>query len=161
MDFFASQDLARALMRRLIFLYVLSLLGVVISLNVVAVVIYGVSGNAGAAVDRSGRSGGSVDWMPPPPTLASTRPPRSRCSRSSALATMFKQLQLGGNGAKVAELLGGREITATPTDPDERKLVNVVDEMSLASGVPKPRLFVMDDEDGIDAFAAERAPTPP
>src|SRR5207248_5458764 len=37
---------------------------------------------------------------------------------------------------------------------DERKLLNVVEEMALASGVPVPGVYVMDNEEGINAFAA-------
>jgi Zn-dependent protease with chaperone function len=45
------------------------------------------------------------------------------------------------------------------TDPDERKLLNVVEEMAIASGVPVPQVYVLDEEDGINAFAAGHTPS--
>ena len=60
----------------------------------------------------------------------------------------------GGGGAYVATSMGGRRIDAVTRDPGERRLVNVVEEIAIASGSPVPELFVLDDEPGINAFAA-------
>lgn len=68
--------------------------------------------------------------------------------------SLFKTLQLSRGGSAVASMLGGREVNRNTDDPDERKLLNVVEEMSLASGVPVPKVYVMDEELGINAFAA-------
>src|SRR5439155_15162954 len=57
-------------------------------------------------------------------------------------------------GAAVAELLGGRRLNSNPNDPDEQKLRHVVEEMSIASGTPVPELYVLDNERGINTFAA-------
>jgi Zn-dependent protease with chaperone function len=54
----------------------------------------------------------------------------------------------------VAELLDGRLVNPNSTDAHERKLLNVVEEMAIASGVPVPQVYVMDGEPGINAFAA-------
>jgi len=54
--------------------------------------------------------------------------------------------------------MGGREITKATTDYRERRYLNIVEEMSLASGVPMPKVFVMDDESGVNAFAAGYSP---
>ncbi|MDE0839521.1 MAG: M48 family metallopeptidase, partial [Kiritimatiellae bacterium] len=70
------------------------------------------------------------------------------------MGSVFKVIQLGKGGAAVAESLGAREVNPSTTNKDERKLRNIVEEMSIASGVPMPRIFVMDNEDGINAFAA-------
>src|SRR5207248_8209711 len=59
-----------------------------------------------------------------------------------------------GGGSVVAELLGGRLIDSNTSGDDERKLLIGVEEMSIASGVPFPQVYVMDDEAGINAFAA-------
>src|SRR6185295_14657727 len=61
---------------------------------------------------------------------------------------------LSGGGSVVAESLGGRLVEPGSANPQERKLLNVVEEMSIASGVPMPKVYVMDDESGINAFAA-------
>lgn len=61
--------------------------------------------------------------------------------------------QLSRGGGAVAEMLGGRLVDRRTTDPAERRLLNVVDEMALASGVPVPPVYVLE-EASINAFAA-------
>jgi Zn-dependent protease with chaperone function len=63
-----------------------------------------------------------------------------------------------GGGDAVAQMLGGRPVDRATTDPDERRLVNVVEEMGIAAGLPVPRLYVLDREEGINAFAAGFTP---
>jgi Zn-dependent protease with chaperone function len=74
------------------------------------------------------------------------------------LGTLYKLLELARGGAVVATSLGGRLVQAQTTDPDERKLLNVVEEMAIASGVPVPDVYVLDREQGINAFAAGLKP---
>src|SRR4051812_14934448 len=68
--------------------------------------------------------------------------------------SFFKTLSLARGGRAVAELLDGRLVNSNSTDAHERKLLNVVEEMAIASGVPVPQVYVMDGEQGINAFAA-------
>ncbi len=68
--------------------------------------------------------------------------------------TTYKTMALAGGGGAVAESLGGRLVASNSADPDERRLLNVVEEMAIASGVPMPQVYVLDDEKGINAFAA-------
>jgi len=68
-------------------------------------------------------------------------------------ASGYRVLSLRGGGENVALSLGGRPIDADTADADERKLLNVVEEMAIASGVPVPPVFVME-QDSINAFAA-------
>lgn len=68
--------------------------------------------------------------------------------------SLYKIAELSNGGRTVAEMLGGRAINANTTDPDERKSLNVVEEMSIASGTPVPQLYVLPGESGINAFAA-------
>ncbi|MDO4568901.1 MAG: M48 family metallopeptidase [Planctomycetia bacterium] len=74
------------------------------------------------------------------------------------LGTFFKTIQLSGGGETLALQLGGRRVEPSTTDFKERRLINIVQEMSLASGVPAPPVFVMDGEGGINAFAAGLSP---
>ena len=74
------------------------------------------------------------------------------------LGTAFRFLNMRGGGRQVAESLGGRLIVGDSTDPEERRFLNILEEMSLAAGIPKPLAFVLDDEPGINAFAAGRSP---
>jgi len=69
--------------------------------------------------------------------------------------TLFKLAQLSAGGKVVAEMMGGTRIDLSSSkDADERKLLNVVEEMAIASGTPVPPVYVMQDEQGINAFAA-------
>ncbi len=67
--------------------------------------------------------------------------------------SIFKMLQLGGSGRRVAEALGGRLILSNTSNAMERKVLNVVEEMAIASGNPVPPVYLLD-EAGINAFAA-------
>ncbi|HXS68997.1 MAG TPA: M48 family metallopeptidase, partial [Candidatus Polarisedimenticolia bacterium] len=70
------------------------------------------------------------------------------------IGSIFKTMELAQGGSAVSSMMGGRLINPNTTDLDERKLLNVVEEMALASGMPVPQVYVMDGEDGINAFAA-------
>lgn len=69
-------------------------------------------------------------------------------------ASLFKWLSFRTGGAAVAESVGGRRIEHNSSQPAERRLLNIVEEMSIASGVPMPAVYVLDQETGINAFAA-------
>ncbi len=71
--------------------------------------------------------------------------------------TLFKRFQLRSGGKAVAESLGGRLIDPGTTKLEERKILNVVEEMAIASGIPVPPVYVLEDE-GINAFAAGHTP---
>ncbi|MFU8877182.1 MAG: M48 family metallopeptidase, partial [Wenzhouxiangellaceae bacterium] len=75
-----------------------------------------------------------------------------------ALASLFRAAQLRGGGATVAAELGGVPVDGSTTDPLRRRLLNVVEEMAIASGVPVPQVFVLEHESGINAFAAGWSP---
>lgn len=66
---------------------------------------------------------------------------------------LYKLMQLGRGGRFVAESLGGRLLDPSSRDTTERKVLNVVEEMAIASGNPVPPVYMMDDE-SINAFAA-------
>jgi Zn-dependent protease with chaperone function/uncharacterized tellurite resistance protein B-like protein len=70
------------------------------------------------------------------------------------IGSLFKTVELAQGGSAVSSMMGGRLLNPSTTDLDERKLLNVVEEMALASGVPVPQVYVMDNEQGINAFAA-------
>ena len=74
------------------------------------------------------------------------------------LASLGKTLALRGGGGKVALELGGSLVDPDTRDPLKRRLVNVVEEIALASGVPVPEVYVLEQESGINAFAAGYSP---
>ncbi|MDR1888323.1 MAG: M48 family metallopeptidase [Zoogloeaceae bacterium] len=72
-----------------------------------------------------------------------------------AAASLYKIAQISRKGgAFVAIELGGRPVWRDSNDPLERRLVNVIDEMSIASGIPAPQAFILNEESGLNAFAA-------
>ena len=75
------------------------------------------------------------------------------------IGSAYKTMALSEGGSAVAESLGGRLVSSNTNNPDERRLLNVVEEMSIASGVPMPKVYVLEEEDGINAFAAGHTPS--
>ncbi len=74
------------------------------------------------------------------------------------LGSLWKIAELAGGGRAVAESLGGRLVNPATIQPDERRLLNVVEEMALAAGIPAPLVYVLPRETGINAFAAGHSP---
>ncbi len=146
MNFFDAQDQARRLSHRLVALFALAVAGLVVGTYLVAVVALGVAG-----IDPSG----AVD--PGPPGLFHPGLFLAVAAGMGLLiggGSAFRTAQLRKGGGAVAELLGGRRVDPGSPDPKEQMLLNVVEEMAIASGVPVPEVFVMDREAGINAFAA-------
>lgn len=73
-------------------------------------------------------------------------------------AAGMKFMSLSSSSGAVAESLGGRKISPETTDSLERRYVNVVTEMAIAANTPVPEIYVLDDQDGINAFASGSAP---
>ncbi len=71
--------------------------------------------------------------------------------------SLYKTMSLSGGGAAVAEMLGGRLIPQATTDLQQRQLLNVVEEMAIAAGMPVPKVYLLEDT-AINAFAAGRTP---
>ncbi len=72
--------------------------------------------------------------------------------------SIYRTAQLRGGGKQVAETLGGQLITPSTKDFLERRVVNVVEEMAIAAGLPVPPVYLMAREKGINAFAAGWSP---
>lgn len=68
--------------------------------------------------------------------------------------SLFKTAQLSQGGQAVAAMLGGTAVDPHTSDPKLRQLLNVVEEMSIASGVPVPDVYVLMEDPSINAFAA-------
>ncbi|MCT7374225.1 M48 family metallopeptidase [Chelativorans salis] len=71
---------------------------------------------------------------------------------------LFKIVSFGGDGARVATSLGAEEVTEDTQNPFKKRYLNVVEEMAIAAGLPRPRAFVVKHEQGINAFAAGGSP---
>lgn len=68
--------------------------------------------------------------------------------------TLIETFNLRDGGDAVARMVGGRLVSPATHDRQERRLLNVVAEMALASGVACPRVYVLEREEAINAFAA-------
>lgn len=145
MDFFQAQDNARVRTRTLILLFLAAV--VAINLAVYALVYFIMRENG---VEVTGLTPG-IGLSPNQQLfLLVTGVTTALISVGSLVRTA--QLKHGG-GARVAELLGGERLTLRGADRAERRLINVVEEMAIASGMPVPAIYVLDDK-GINAFAA-------
>jgi Zn-dependent protease with chaperone function/uncharacterized tellurite resistance protein B-like protein len=71
-----------------------------------------------------------------------------------ACGTLYRRATLSDGGSSVACSAGGREVLPNTRNFHERRLLNIVEEIALASGVPVPRVFVLEQEQGVNAFAA-------
>jgi Zn-dependent protease with chaperone function len=74
------------------------------------------------------------------------------------VGSLYKIMTLSAGGKAVAESLGGQLIPQNTRDLNQRKLLNVVEEMAIASGTPAPPVYLLADEQGINAFAAGFSP---
>lgn len=72
--------------------------------------------------------------------------------------TLIEWSQFSGGGDRVAEMLGGKLIAQHTSDPDEKRLLNIVEEMAIASGMPVPKVYILEEE-GVNAFAAGKKPS--
>ena len=101
---------------------------------------------------------GAIDW-----TLAADPQVLSLAVFGTLLVagggTLVKIAQLRGGGKVVAEQLGGRLLNPDSTVPSEQQLLNIVQEMAIASGAPTPPVYLLDNEPGINAFAAGFTPS--
>ena len=73
------------------------------------------------------------------------------------LGSVAKSIELSKGGRAVAAMLGGTPVDMNSREAGEQRLINVVEEMSIASGVPVPEIYVLEDQ-AINAFAAGHGP---
>lgn len=155
MDFFGAQDDARRRTRRLLFLFTVALAVLVLLTNVVVALFLRVVGvqilEQGPRLAEPGAAAvpGILGLLDPAEFLVVGA---IVCAGVGA-ASLFKHLQLARGGRVVAEMLGGRRLSPDSREPAERRLLNVVEEMGIAAGVPVPPVYVLP-EAGINAFAA-------
>jgi Zn-dependent protease with chaperone function len=147
MNFFQRQDEARRASRRLVILFGLAVLAVVAAVDFVVFMLMR---------QAEARTLGYV----PPLTAWLAMHPRMVVGTTLmvlaiiSIASFYKTMVLGGGGGVVARSLGGVRVSADTTDPLQRRLLNVVEEMAIASGVPMPEVYLLEQESGINAFAA-------
>lgn len=146
MDFFARQESARRRTWWLVVLFFAALAGLIITAYLAVMTVSGVTAQA---------PDGITTLSPAPmwdPTLFAAI--TSVISLIVFGGTSYKLSQLSKGGTVVADMMGGRRLNPASTQFHERRMLNVVEEMALASGVPVPPVYVMPGQMGINAFAA-------
>lgn len=149
MNFYARQAAARQHTRRLVVLFGIAVLAVLVAVNFIVLTVV-------ASLEVEGIGVPDGRW------LASH--PRSIVVTSLmvlaviGLSSLYKSAALRGGGGVVARSLGGTRIDRNLDAPLHRRLFNVVEEMAIASGVPMPEVYVLEQEAGINAFAAGHSP---
>lgn len=139
MDFFESQDSARRRTSVLIFYFFLAVVLIVLSVYLVTVLILFQGERWWHTELFFGISVGILAII--------------------GLGSLYKIQALSTGGAAVARMLGGRPVNPDTPNLNERRLLNVVEEMAIASGVPVPEVFLLEHESSINAFAAGFTPT--
>ena len=146
MNFFEQQDQAR---RRTTWLVVLFLL----SIACVALSFYGLALFVIVPQAQDHGAKGAEIWWNPQIFMEIT----GAVCLIIFLGAGVQRLRLGGTGKSVAEALGGQPLQGATENADEQKLRDVVDEMAIASGMPVPPIYILQ-EDAINAFAAGKNP---
>jgi len=150
-SFFENQDRARKKTGRLVVFFVLAVLAIIAMLYALAILVVGYQ----AYDPSSGARISELGWWNPELLVQVGLLALAVVGGGS----LFKIAQLRGGGKAVAEGLGGRLVHSDTRDLTERKLRNVVEEMAIASGTATPPVYMLDDELGINAFAAGFSPS--
>ena len=140
MNFFHNQDIARRKTKYLVILYLIAVVALICFANIVIAFCLLSMGSSSLthnffSWERFGLVGLGV-------------------TATIVCAIVYKWISIGDGGKSVAEALGGRRIPPDSSRSDQRRILNVVEEMALASGMPVPPVYLMADERGINAFAA-------
>ena len=140
MDFIEDQEKARSRTGRLVLLFLLAVVGTVLA-------VYLVAAGVMVAMTQSEETPAGW-WMPELLGIVG-----GGTLLVIVVGSLVKTAQLASGGKVVAESLGGTLVHPEDRDPDIRRLMNVVEEMSIASGCPMPPVYLIDDA-SINAFAA-------
>ena len=150
MDFFAQQDKARRNTWKLVLYFLLAVLLIVLAVNVF--VYYILSSSDQSEISSAAAIEKQLDpriWL--------------YVSLSTLgvifLGSLFRFLNLSGGGHSVADMVNARLVDLESQDVNEKEFIHVVEEMSIAAGIPMPTLYIMDREMAINAFVAGYKPT--
>jgi len=155
-DFYAYQAAARRQSRLFVLMFMAAVAVVVIALDAVIFTVLAARSSASAYGGEYGEAVGPLEFA--------ARNPDAVLAVSLliigviGLASLFKSAQLRGGGAVVAQSLGGVRVERDTADPARKRLRNVIEEMAIASGVPVPEIYVLEQEPAINAFAAGHTP---
>lgn len=149
MNFFEHQDRARRRTRGLIALFTLAVVAIILVVNAVVLVAFGQAGDFEEPVlSRAFIEGrlALVFWT----SLLTVA--------AIGIATIYRSATLRSGGGAVARELGGTLVEPDTSDPLRRRLRNVVEETAIGAGISVPEIYVLEREQGINAFAAGYSP---
>jgi len=147
MDFFEAQERAKRRTGKLVILFVLAVLGTILCTYLAMVMI-----RHYAFAPRGHHHVAQADVQLWDPSLFALT--TAGVLVVAGAASLFKWAQMREGGPAIAEMVGGRRVSPGTADADERRLLNIVEEMAIASGLPVPPVYVLHEEQGINAFAA-------
>jgi len=146
MDYFQNQDVARKKTGLLVVFFVTAVVLIILSVYVAVAAVFAYAEPASA--EQTVSAAGSL-WNPELFGAVALG-----TSALVAGGSLYKVAALSGGGHTVAELLGGRLLHPDQANLDERRVLNVVEEMAIASGLPVPPVYLLENEPAINAFAA-------
>ena len=144
MNFFESQDRLRKNTLQLVILFSLAVVTLIIMTNLLVMVVFGYINSE--QMQDGGTFLQHMDW-------------RIFAAVSAGVGvvvlagSLYKTMELSAGGKTVAEALGGKLIPQNTDDLKQRILLNVVQEMAIASGTPAPPVYLLADEPGITRIA--------
>lgn len=145
MNFFEAQDQARKSTVRLVVLFILAIISLIVLAELLLVFVLYIN---------------TVDTHQGLLAYAASLDPGFHVSivigvlLVVAAGSLYKIYQMSAGGHMVADMLSARLVPQNTDDPAQRRLLNVVEEMAIASGVPVPSVYVLGNERGVNAFAA-------
>jgi len=149
MNFFESQDRVRKNTVKLVMLFALAVITLIILINLLVMVVFGYINSEQLA--NGGTPLQTFDWR----TFVTVG---TGVGIVILVGSLYKIMALSAGGKAVAESLGGILVPQDSGDLNQRKLLNVVEEMAIAAGTPAPPVYLLKDEAGINAFAAGFSP---
>jgi len=149
LNFFEAQDRARRNTSRLVLLFIFAVAGLVFLTNLLFLVVL--------VYSKTGQFVFSFDALQPYYSWELFTVVTVGVCLLIFAGSLYKTMSLSGGGATIAEMLGGRLVPQSTTDLQERQLLNVVEEMAIAAGMPIPKVYLLEDL-SINAFAAGQSP---
>ncbi|MBV1916085.1 MAG: M48 family metallopeptidase [Pseudomonadales bacterium] len=146
MDFFEQQDSARRKTGLLILYFIFAISLIVVAVNTGSYFVLNISGYYSYTPET---------WLSGPMWLYAT----GTTVAVIVYGSLSRFISLSSGGQSVANMVGARRLDLSSADPAEKTYINVTEEMSIASGIPMPQLYVMDQEHAINAFVAGYKPT--
>ncbi len=148
MNFFKLQEQARQSTTKLVFMFLLAVLSLVILTNLLAMFAFGYVNTQQLNAENFQQQ---FDWE----TFLLIG---SAVLVTIMFGSLYKISSLASGGAKVAEMMGAELIVDGSRDVNKQKILNIVEEMAIASGSPVPPVYLLH-EDSINAFAAGTSPS--